>query len=187
MPGTPKGHDGTGGDAEMAMRFHQAAPHEAPVVNGILGEASSWLEERGIPMWKAEELSPERIVADVAAGLFFIGECGGEPACTFKFQLEDALFWPDIPQDQSAFLHRLALRRRYSGGRASAAVFRWAAGRARSLGRSHLRLDCEASRPRLRAIYERFGFVHHSDRQVGPYFVARYELDVVGMPPDPSP
>jgi hypothetical protein len=38
-----------------------------------------------------------------------------------------------------------------------------------------LRLDCEASRPRLRAVYEGFGFRHHSDRQVGPYFVSRYE------------
>jgi hypothetical protein len=26
--------------------------------------------------------------------------------------------------------------------------------------------------------YEWFGCRHHSDRQVGPYFVARYELDV---------
>jgi hypothetical protein len=57
-------------------------------------------------------------------------------------------------------------------------LLRWAARRAHAIGRSFLRLDCEASRPRLRAIYERFGFVHHSDRQVGPYFVSRYELDV---------
>jgi hypothetical protein len=32
------------------------------------------------------------------------------------------------------------------------------------------------SRPWLRAVYERSNFRHHSDRQVGPYFVARYEL-----------
>jgi len=52
----------------------------------------------------------------------------------------------------------------------------WAVDRARALGRTHVRLDCEASRPRLRAVYERFGFHHHSDRQVGPYFVSRYEF-----------
>jgi hypothetical protein len=50
--------------------------------------------------------------------------------------------------------------------------------RARELGRPLLRLDCEAARPRLRAIYERFGFSHHSDFSAGPYRVARYELRV---------
>ena len=34
------------------------------------------------------------------------------------------------------------------------------------------------SRDRLRAVYERFGFQHHSNRQVGPYFVARYEVKI---------
>jgi hypothetical protein len=60
----------------------------------------------------------------------------------------------------------------------SKAILSWAVERTRELGRRFLRLDCEASRPRLRQIYESFGFVHHSDRQVGPYFVSRYECDV---------
>jgi hypothetical protein len=34
-------------------------------------------------------------------------------------------------------------------------------------------------RPRLRAVYERHGFRHHSDRQVGPHFVSRYELPLM--------
>jgi hypothetical protein len=32
-------------------------------------------------------------------------------------------------------------------------------------------------------VYERFGFRFHSDKQVGPYFVARYEYDVLAMAP----
>ncbi|MEH2214010.1 MAG: hypothetical protein V7K84_25930, partial [Nostoc sp.] len=43
---------------------------------------------------------------------------------------------------------------------------------------AYLRLDCDASRPRLRAVYERFGFRHHSDKQVGAYFVSRYEYKI---------
>jgi GNAT superfamily N-acetyltransferase len=142
---------------------------------------SRWLEERGLPMWKAGELSADQVMADVEAGLFFVAEIQGDPAGVVKFQLEDRLFWPDIPQEESAFIHRLAVRRRYSGGEVSTALLRWAAQRTRSLGRSFLRLDCEASRPKLRALYERFGFVHHSDREVGPYFVSRYELDVAAV------
>jgi GNAT superfamily N-acetyltransferase len=95
-----------------------------------------------------------------------------------KIQLEDGQFWPDVPRDESIFLHRLAVRRRFAGGGISSSLLSWAAGRARSLRRDYLRLDCEASRPRLRAVYERFGFVHHSDRQVGPFYVSRYEYRV---------
>jgi hypothetical protein len=51
------------------------------------------------------------------------------------------------------------------------------------LGRRYLRLDCEASRTRLRAVYERIGFRFHSDKQVGSYFIARYEYDVAEISP----
>jgi len=132
-------------------------------------------------MWQDGELLTSRIAADVDAGLFFLAECDGEPAGTLKFQLEDSLFWPDVSQEQSAFVHRLAVRRRFAGGEVSSALLQWAVLRTRSLGRHFLRLDCAASRPRLRAVYERFGFSHHSDRQVGAYFVSRYEFDVTKL------
>lgn len=133
-------------------------------------------------MWKGDELAPARIAEDVTKGLFYVAECDGEIIGTIKFQLEDTLFWPDIAQEECAFVHRLAVRRRFAGGGVSSALLRWAVERARTLGRCYLRLDCEASRARLREVYEQFGFRHHSDRHVGPYFVSRYEYEI--QPPD---
>ena len=129
-------------------------------------------------MWRADELSPARIATDVLRGDFFVAEVGGEIAGVVKFQLQDALFWPDVPADEAAYVHRLAVRRAYADGHLSGLLLRWAADRARSFHRRFLRLDCEASRPRLRAVYERFGFRYHSDRRVGPYLVARYEHEL---------
>jgi GNAT superfamily N-acetyltransferase len=129
-------------------------------------------------MWRDDELVPARLTADVSAGLFFVAEYNREPAGVLKFQLEDEEFWPDLPPGESGFVHRLAVRRRYAGGEVSYALLNWALERGRALGKKYLRLDCEASRPKLRALYERFGFVHHSDRQVGPYFVSRYEYRI---------
>src|SRR5262249_23142753 len=145
-------------------------------------EAADWLTQTGRPLWKAGELSPERIRADVASGQFFLAECreegsaAAQAAGTVKFQLDDLLFWPDFPESTSAYIHRLAVARRFAGRGVSTAILEWAAELTRTLGRSFLRLDCDAARPALRSVYERFGFNHHSDRQVGPYFVARYEL-----------
>ena len=170
----------------IPLVVRQASVHDTTLVNGILTEASRWLNKRGIPMWQAEDLSSRQVAADVSAGLFFVGEYQGQTACIVKFQLEDYEFWPDIEQERSAFIHRLAIRRRFAGGQVSSALLRWSAQRTLSLGRSFLRLDCDALRPRLRAIYERFGFVHHSDRQVGSFFVSRYEYDVTKKQHNPS-
>jgi GNAT superfamily N-acetyltransferase len=118
------------------------------------------------------------ITADVQSGLFFLAEYDGEPAGTIRYQLEDRLFWPDVPQDDSAFIHRLAVQRRFAGGDVSSALLLWAIARTDKLGRRYLRLDCEAPRRRLQALYERLGFRFHSNRQVGPYYVSRYEFDL---------
>ena len=163
---------------ESVVDIREATPQDAGVVSEILKEAARWLMESGLPLWREEELEPTRIATDVADGLFFVAERSADAAGVMKFQLEDALFWPDVPRGEAAYIHRLAVRRRYAGSGLSALLLRWAVGRTRGLGRRYLRLDCEASRPRLRAIYETFGFRHRDDRQVGPYFVSRYEYDV---------
>jgi GNAT superfamily N-acetyltransferase len=162
----------------MQLTVRQATRVDTQLISDILLEAARWLRSERVPMWRDDELLPERLIEDVSAGLFFVGEIAGEVIATIRFQCTDPAFWPDVPADESAFVHRIAVRRRFAGRGVSAALLSWAAERAQALGRRYLRLDCEASRPRLRAVYERFGFRHHSDRQVGPYFVSRYELPV---------
>ena len=163
---------------EPNITIRQARPDDVEVVSAILTEAATWLEQRGMKMWRADELAPDRIANDVADGLFYLALADGQPAGTIKFQLSDVEFWPDVPHADSAFVHRLAVRRTHAATGVSTALLAWATDRAAALGMRFLRLDTEASRPRLRAVYERFGFRYHSDRQVGPYLVARYELDV---------
>ncbi len=77
---------------------------------------------------------------------------------------------------EALYLHRLAVRRVASGGQVSSALLGPAVGTAAARGARYLRLDCEASQPSLRAVYERFGFTFHSEHSVGPFVVARYQL-----------
>lgn len=158
----------------MTVQIRQARPADARIVENVLVEASRWVDSLGVVMWEEGELAPECIDADVAAGQFYIAEVDGDAAGVIRFQLEDLLFWPDLPQGESAFVHRLAVRRAYKGQGVSTALLQSAVDRARALGKRDLRLDCDDSRPKLRALYERFGFQFHSCRQVGAYYVARY-------------
>jgi GNAT superfamily N-acetyltransferase len=156
--------------------IRQALGSEARVVEDILREAAAWVDAMGVVMWEEGELDPAHIAAETDAGQFLIAEINGDVAGVIRFQLEDRLFWPDLPSPhESAFVHRLAVRRRYKGQGVSDALLAWSVDRARALGKRHLRLDCDESRPKLRALYERLGFRFHSFRQVGAYYVARYE------------
>ena len=167
----------------MIIEIRQALPPDAVLVEAMLVEAASWVDALGEVMWETGELAPERITKEIAAGQFYLAVADGDPAGTIRFQLEDTLFWPDLPDDHtSAFIHRLVVRRRYKGQGISTALLRWAIGHARELGRSHLRLDCDKSRPKLRALYEGVGFQFHSFRQVGPYYVARYVYPLSDTP-----
>lgn len=160
------------------VSIRQAQCGDESAVSSILSEAAEWLHERGIPLWKEGELAPQHIAADVAAGLYYLAEVDGTPVGTLRFQLSDPECWPEDAPGEAAYVHRVAVRRAYAGGEISRQLLQWAVERARALGLQFLRLDCDRARPKLRAVYEKFGFNYHSDRQVGPYLVARYELPV---------
>jgi GNAT superfamily N-acetyltransferase len=133
----------------------------------MLLEAARWVDALGVVMWEEGELDRGRIEHEIAARQFVVAESGAEVAGAIRFQLEDALFWPDLPEGRSAFVHRLVVKRAFKGQGVSQALLQWSVERAQSLGREALRLDCDADRPKLRRLYEDFGFVFHSYRQ-GP-------------------
>ena len=162
----------------VSVTVRQAQASDAGIIQEMLEEAAQWVDALGVVMWDEGELVAGRVEAEISAGLFFVGEVGGEAAGTLRFQIEDRLFWPDLMQDDSAFIHRLVVRRRYKGLGVSTALMEWAASRARAMRKRYLRLDCDASRGKLRRLYEGFGFRFHSFRQVGVYYVARYEYSL---------
>jgi GNAT superfamily N-acetyltransferase len=162
------------------LLIRPATSADVDAIVETLAEAARWVEELdGTIMWVEGELEQERVRAEADSAMFVVGEVDGRVAGAMRFQLEDRLFWPDLDGADSAFVHRLAVRRAFAGQGISTALLEWAVDRARTLGKRHLRLDCDAERSRLRALYERFGFRLHSYRQVGSYYVSRYELQIL--------
>jgi len=160
------------------IAIRQASAADVAIVDQMIREAAAWVDALGVVMWEDGELDAGRIRAEVAAGMFYLAVIGGDVAGAIRFQLEDPLFWPDRPHGEAAFVHRLVARRAFKGRGVARALLEWAMGHARTQGRGLLRLDCDANRPKLRALYESCGFRLHSYRQVGPYYVSRYEIDV---------
>jgi len=166
----------------MAFVIRQATVDDTTALVATLTEAAEWVHRLdGSIMWVEGELDEHRVRGEAEAGMFVVAEADGAVVGAIRFQLEDKLFWPDVDGSDSAFVHRLAVRRSHAGRGISVALLQWAADRARVLGKQYLRLDCDAHRTRLRELYERFGFRLHSYRQVGAYYVSRYELQI--LPP----
>ena len=162
------------------VTVRRAAAADVATVDHMIREAAAWVDALGEVMWEDGELDADRIRAEVMGEMFFLALVDGEPAGAIRFQLEDALFWPDRPAGEAAFVHRLVVRRAFKGRGVARALLEWAVGHARTNGRGLLRLDCDAHRPKLRALYESCGFRFHSYRQVGPYYVSRYEIETDG-------
>lgn len=155
----------------------KAGSEECDEVSSILTEAANWLKSKGEKLWEPEDLEPLKIQADVDKGLYRLAETNGEIAGCLRYQDSDPEYWDDIPHQDSAFVHRVAVRRRFSGLGLPESMIEWAKQEARSEGKRFLRLDC-ADRPRLRAVYEKMGFAFHSVKERNPYIVIRYEFDL---------
>jgi GNAT superfamily N-acetyltransferase len=160
----------------MVFTMRACVPGDATEVHQILLEVAQWLEETGRPLWRSIDISETQIAGDI--GRYFLASLDDRPAGTLRLQFEDPLSWPDLPDPSAVCLHRVAVRRQFAGQGLAHRMLAWVSQHARALGKTRLRLDCEASRPKLRMIYEEFGFIYHSDRHVGPYLVARYELAI---------
>ncbi len=161
----------------MRIIIEQAKIGDVAIIAGILREAAEWLESKNIPLWQSGWITPEKIAPDVESGMYWLAKIEGETVGCVRFQNSDEEYWNDVPHADSAFIHRLAIRRTFANRGVSTGLIEWAKGKARRAGKTYLRLDC-ADRPKLRRVYENQGFAFHSIKHKEPYPVARFEFDL---------
>lgn len=162
--------------AVMTYRIAQAQTSDVAAVSSVLAEAAEWLKSKGEAIWQPQDYASENIFSDVASGMYFLAFQDNQAVGVVRFQLSDPTFWPELKEEDSAFVHRLAVRRHVARHGISTALLDFALAHAKSLGKTYLRLDCVANRTALCRFYEGYGFKFHSYHQVGSWRVARYEL-----------
>lgn len=163
------------------MHIRQAEPNEAKLVADVLSSAAASLAEKGKALWGLAEVNEGAVKEHVRAGMYYIAFDDEEPVGVFRFELEDRMFWPEVTDSSSAFIHKIAVYPHEQGRDIAHALLSYACELARQHDRRFLRLDCINGRPKLRAIYERFGFNHHSVKNLGNQLFDRFEFEI-GMP-----
>ncbi|MDV6374380.1 GNAT family N-acetyltransferase [Deinococcus arenicola] len=144
--------------------------------SGVLIAAALHLKARGEPLWPESSLTPERLARYYPPEGWRVAWRGGVAVACLCLLDTDPLFWPDDGPGEALYLHKLAVHPDARGQGFSAWLMREAVRETRERGRLWLKLDTATARPKLRAIYETFGFQNVGQRTVKGFDVTLYGL-----------
>jgi GNAT superfamily N-acetyltransferase len=159
----------------MQTRHATHADLESAV--SILKNAAQRLEDAGQPLWNPVSFTTATLELIFRAGELCVAILEGNVVGVMYLQERDDAFWSDVPPDESLFVHKLAVDNAMRGRGVSTALLEFARVEALAQGKRWLRLDC-ADRPKLRAVYERFGFQFRDSRVVNDFRICRLELSL---------
>lgn len=150
-------------------------------VNGaieIIKEVAQWCIDNKIPMWRMENLTKDILTKGVADNNFCIGQIGNDDATSMILQWCDPIFWPQAPENESGYIHKLCVRRSYAGMKLSEKMVEYAIGECKRRGIRFLRLDTYWGSNKLCQLYENIGFKKINRKEIGSIDYAIYELTI---------
>ncbi|MCL2518524.1 MAG: GNAT family N-acetyltransferase, partial [Oscillospiraceae bacterium] len=156
------------------IEIKQAAAEDIPVIEAILLDTVTWLNEMGQPLWTAEEVTWERLSKSYQIEEFYIAYLDGLPSGCMVIMDYDPFFWPDLKKGESLIVHKLAIVKNARKAGVADALMDFFKQQGTDRGIKTIRLDTDSTRPKLRAFYERHGFDYIETRVMGRFQVAFY-------------
>ena len=153
----------------MTFSFRNDQPD---IAIDVLREVGQWLVDNDQELWNVAKLTPENLLNEYTTSNFYVmyadrGEgTVPEPAGVFILQWEDPLYWPDVLPNTSGFIHKLAIRRAFSGQNLFAAIIDFCRDECLKRNIKTLQLETDATRPKLMQFYERHEFQPTYRRQI---------------------
>jgi ribosomal protein S18 acetylase RimI-like enzyme len=144
----------------------------------VLKEVAQWCEDNNMNMWKVKDLTKENLLVGVNEENFCVGKFGEDNACSMILQWNDSLFWPEAKENDAGYIHKLCVRRKYSGMGLSGKMVDFAVAECKKRGIKYLRLDTGWGRAPLCMLYESLGFRRVGRRVLGQREFALYELEI---------
>ncbi len=146
----------------------------------VMREVAAWGRGRGFRMWLDEWLTPEELLtADAQPENFCICKLDGKTCCAFILQWNDPVYWPGAARNEAAYIHKLCVKRDFSGQHIAKRAVETVKQICRERGVRHIRLDTALDEEVVKKIYFDIGFqivdiIGHPSRRS----VALYELEV---------
>lgn len=157
-------------------------PRQPDRAIAIFREVAAWGRSRGLRVWPDEWLTPEELLTDeVRPENFYVGTADGRAACAFILQWRDREYWPNAPEFEAGYLHKLCVRREFAHMGMTAHVMEALKAECARRGAKYLRLDTGYDEPVVRDIYLAAGFeiVRTLERNGKPVMLL-YEMKIGG-------
>lgn len=124
----------------------------------IMKEVTKWGRSVGLNVWKDEHLTREKLLSGINEDDFYIGQVSNDNACCMILQWNDTLFWPKAKDNDAGYIHKLCVRRKYSGLGLSRKMVEFAIEECKKRSIHYLRLDTGLNKKKLCNLYESLGF-----------------------------
>lgn len=147
----------------MSFSFRNDQPDE---FLAILREVGQWLVDTGQTLWHIDTLTADNLIDTYTEGNCYVLYVDDVPAATVILQWEDPLFWPDVPDNTSGFIHKLAIRRAFAGQNLFSSIIDFCRQECLKRDIHQLQLETDATRPKLMQFYERYGFTPTYQRDI---------------------
>ena len=153
----------------------QADNNDILTIEEILLDAVMWIQKNELQnQWNEENIKWESLSKDYQIKDFYIDYQNGIPAGCMAITDIDRKYWPEIPQGKAQYIHKLAVKREFSGKGISQELIHFAKELSLKKGIDSLRLDCSWERDKLRLLYEREGFIYAGKKSSGDSDMALY-------------
>jgi GNAT superfamily N-acetyltransferase len=176
---------------ERPIALRRARVDDLGLIVFLIEEAAEWLQGKGTDQWATPWPSragrDSRILASLSQDKTWIGWDDAVPAVTITADPAADPYWPDdLRREPAVYVHRLIVRRPYSGVGLGAALLNWAGwtGR-RDHGAQWIRVSAWTTNTGLHGYYRRQGFTpcgFHPDD--GYPSRARFQKPTEPVPPD---
>lgn len=144
----------------------------------ILREVAKWCEDTGKNVWRVDELTRYNLMKGLSEDNFYVGKIENDIASSMILQWHDPLFWPEIKPNESGFIHKLCVKREYSGKGISQLMIEAAIEECKKKGIYTLRLDTGWNMKKLCELYENTGFIKVGRKIVRETEYALYEMKI---------
>lgn len=161
----------------MNQMIRQATLQDCVVIESIFLDVIDWMTQKHISnLWTKQNMSWHALSQHYSIEDFYVYCINNKPVGCLALTDEDKVYWPDIPAGKSLYIHKLAVKREFSGRGISKKLIDYSKNLAHTRGISAIRLDCNMSRGKLCELYESQGFQYFKKITTNTgYTLALYE------------
>jgi GNAT superfamily N-acetyltransferase len=140
------------------MEIITADENSVEIFSDVLIKSAEWLSLIGKPMWKTDDLTVEELLKKYRLQEMKLCYDDENLIGVYVLQWNDPLFWSELENYKSGYLHKLAVCSEYRGRDYGNELIKSAELLCKGNNIEWLRLNCGTFRLRLRNFYEKAGF-----------------------------